>query len=159
MCVSWRWLDRYTLEQVWPCFDLSCFQFSWFFFELIVKSMAQHLVDSDKVKVRLLALLWTNCCSWFLVFVIRPETRCMIKLCWLCVPAAAEAPAFPFILPEPRGDPGGDGVRAHLLEKQRHARRDAQRQFSCSSFCQGGRQTVSWLLEHTWMEHTVKLTF
>lgn len=32
--------------------DLSRFQFSWFFFELIVKSMAQHLVDSDKVKVR-----------------------------------------------------------------------------------------------------------
>lgn len=27
-------------------------QFSWFFFELIVKSMAHHLVESDKVKVK-----------------------------------------------------------------------------------------------------------
>uniref|UniRef100_A0A8C5H8K9 Dedicator of cytokinesis 10 n=1 Tax=Gouania willdenowi TaxID=441366 RepID=A0A8C5H8K9_GOUWI len=36
-------------RQLWS--DLSWFQFSWFFFELIVKSMAQCLVDSDKVKL------------------------------------------------------------------------------------------------------------
>lgn len=34
------------------------------------------------------------------------------------VPAAAEAAALPLVLPEPRGDPGGDGVRTHLLETQ-----------------------------------------
>uniref|UniRef100_A0A669DBZ7 Dedicator of cytokinesis 10 n=1 Tax=Oreochromis niloticus TaxID=8128 RepID=A0A669DBZ7_ORENI len=31
--------------------DLFWLQFSWFFFELIVKSMAQHLVDYDKLKL------------------------------------------------------------------------------------------------------------
>uniref|UniRef100_A0A8C5AC63 Dedicator of cytokinesis 10 n=1 Tax=Gadus morhua TaxID=8049 RepID=A0A8C5AC63_GADMO len=37
-----------------PCWFLSLLpQFSWFFFELIIKSMAQHLVQSDTVKVRL----------------------------------------------------------------------------------------------------------
>lgn len=33
-------------------FSLFWLQFSWFFFELIVKSMAQHLVDYDKLKVK-----------------------------------------------------------------------------------------------------------
>lgn len=36
--------------------DVSWFQYCWFFFELIIKSMAQHLVESDKVKVRWHAL-------------------------------------------------------------------------------------------------------
>lgn len=54
----WSLWNSQILEQDWPCFDLSWFQFSWFFFELIVKSMAQHLVDSDKVKVSWHTLLW-----------------------------------------------------------------------------------------------------
>lgn len=51
--------------------------------------------------------------------------------------AASQAPAFPLILPEPCGDSGGNGVRTHLLEKQRPGRRDTQCQFSCSSLCKG----------------------
>lgn len=54
-----------------------------------------------------------------------------------CVPAAAEAPAVPLVLPESRGDSGGDGVRAHLLEEQGDARGDAQRQPSGGSVRQG----------------------
>lgn len=53
------------------------------------------------------------------------------------VPAAAEASALPLVLPEPGGDPGGDGVRAHLLEEQGPDRRDPQRQPGRSSFREG----------------------
>lgn len=61
----------------------------------------------------------------------------MIVLCLLRVPAASEAPAVPLILPESCRDPGGDGVRTHLLEKQGPGRRDAQCQLSCGGFRQG----------------------
>lgn len=59
-------------------------------------------------------------------------------LSWLRVPTAPEAPAFPLVLPEPCGYPGGNSVWTHFLEEQRYARRDTLCQFSCSSFCQGG---------------------
>lgn len=61
------------MDQKWPCFDPSWFQFSWFFFELIVKSMAQHLFDSDKLKVK-----WHTICYSRLLFalVLSDQTDC-----------------------------------------------------------------------------------
>lgn len=56
--VSSNHLEPHPNEEDDPLF----FQFSWFFFELIIKSMAQHLVDFDKVKVRC-----SGCCSLPLV--------------------------------------------------------------------------------------------
>uniref|UniRef100_A0A8C7UXJ4 Dedicator of cytokinesis 10 n=1 Tax=Oncorhynchus mykiss TaxID=8022 RepID=A0A8C7UXJ4_ONCMY len=46
-------LDHYlhSYIKVWCSFHWDVSPFSWFFFELIVKSMAQHLVDSDNVKL------------------------------------------------------------------------------------------------------------
>jgi len=126
------------LARDWPCFVFPWFQFSWFFFELIVKSMAQHLLDSDKVKVRWRTLLIVIILlQWQFPFHLYNLTATS------CFPAASEASAVPLILPEPRGDAGGDGVRTHLLEKQRPGGGDALRQLSRGGFRQGGEQDVT----------------
>lgn len=51
--------------------------------------------------------------------------------------AASQTAAFPVILPEPRGDAGGNRVGTHLLEEQRPGRGDAQRQLGRGSVCEG----------------------
>lgn len=99
---------------------------------------------------------------WGVVFFSPPILKCLFFFVWptqsvLCfVPPDAEAPALPLILPEPRGDPGGDGVRTHLLEEQGPAGRDAQCQLSCSSFRQGGSRMTLWAqvkFDGTWTEY------
>lgn len=85
------------------------FQFSWFFFDLIVKSMAHHLVDSDKLKVNYpqhkKAIKNRH--------ILKYQINLMITYC--CV-TASKAPTFPLVIPEPCGDTGGDGVWTHFLE-------------------------------------------
>ncbi len=47
------------------------FQYSWYFFEALVKSMAQYLMESGKVKVS--TIIWLNKLSFYCTFTSLPQ--------------------------------------------------------------------------------------
>ncbi len=63
------------------------FQYSWYFFEALVKSMAQYLMESGKVKVS--TIIWLNKLSFYCTFTsllyhkISMITIIFAKISWL----------------------------------------------------------------------------